>query len=457
MEKSIVSILTEQMASLFQEMSKKLKHDKTYLSCKIVGVDGEKYIVEIDGTTKAVSALSGDYSVGQLATITVPQNDWSKAFIAPSGGGGSGTTNHNVLTNRSMPNQHPISAITGLQEALDNAGGGGGSSMTYNVTVPTIGWVSNQITIAVPGLLGTKSGVIGLQAGASQAVINEIGISGISVHEINIGSVTFKCLVPPTISLPITIIEQGGAGGGSGESPGLVANIREVELLASGWVQVGATYEYTYSDPWFTTGGFRYLVGASDEEVIKARDFGILMLDDLSSGVCKFTAEILPTINIILRIEKVIQATDSGSLIDTMETMIAQAIAASKLAENPIGTIRISTDDINPATYIGGTWAAWGAGRVPVGVDANDADFNAPNKTGGTKTCALTVAEMPSHTHPYTSPPFYFSELETDNAILGSTTAVSPFFSRQTGAAGAGNAHNNLQPYITCYMWKRTA
>lgn len=105
----------------------------------------------------------------------------------------------------------------------------------------------------------------------------------------------------------------------------------------------------------------------------------------------------------------------------------------------------------------GGTWVAWGAGRVPAGVDTNDTDFSTVQKTGGEKKHTLTVAEMPSHKHPI---PY-----RTDtNITTGSTGQWTTDPGTSSGssdsksiAVGGGGAHNNLQPYITCYMWRRTA
>ena len=65
----------------------------------------------------------------------------------------------------------------------------------------------------------------------------------------------------------------------------------------------------------------------------------------------------------------------------------------------PVGAIYMTAADINPGTFLGGTWERWGSGRVPVGYDANDSDFDAAEKIGGSKTHTLLTAEMPSHTH----------------------------------------------------------
>ncbi|MBR3353390.1 hypothetical protein IKG49_02240 [Candidatus Saccharibacteria bacterium] len=113
----------------------------------------------------------------------------------------------------------------------------------------------------------------------------------------------------------------------------------------------------------------------------------------------------------------------------------------------------------------GGTWVAWGAGRVPVGVDANDTDFSTIQKTGGAKTHALTNAQLPKLSGTMqTSVPDGFS---TSGIISGNNwSQTKSDTASKTGRStiygfkidiGGDQAHNNLQPYITCYMWRRTA
>ena len=68
----------------------------------------------------------------------------------------------------------------------------------------------------------------------------------------------------------------------------------------------------------------------------------------------------------------------------------------------PVGSIYMSAtmstvEEVQAA--FGGTWEAWGSGKVPVGVDPEDTDFDTVEETGGEKTHTLTVDEMPSHRH----------------------------------------------------------
>ena len=142
----------------------------------------------------------------------------------------------------------------------------------------------------------------------------------------------------------------------------------------------------------------------------------------------------------------------------------------------PIGSIYMSANSTNPGELFGGTWVAWGSGRVPVGVKASDTDFATAEKTGGEKTHKLTTSEMPSHTHTIPSSGghnhmgYYRSVVSGGGnyVTLGASTTgdVTETANKITSSEGAhthtpnntggGTAHNNLQPYITCYMWKRT-
>ena len=82
-------------------------------------------------------------------------------------------------------------------------------------------------------------------------------------------------------------------------------------------------------------------------------------------------------------------------------------------------------------------------GRVPVGL-STDTEFDALGETGGEKTHVLTVAELAAHTHTYNKATTY------DHTQAGSENERGAIVaSADTGSAGSGDAHNNLQPYQT--------
>ena len=128
-----------------------------------------------------------------------------------------------------------------------------------------------------------------------------------------------------------------------------------------------------------------------------------------------------------------------------------QALECLKLAY-PIGQPYITQSNTNPSTILGfGTWERV-KGKVLVGLDEDDTDFNTIGKTGGEKTHTLTVNEIPAHSH--------IIRNGSNGLDGGSDWAVSNSGSSnwQTANAGGGQAHNNLQPYkVVGYMWIRTA
>ena len=158
---------------------------------------------------------------------------------------------------------------------------------------------------------------------------------------------------------------------------------------------------------------------------------------------------------------------------------ITTAVAATKAALFPVGTIytqaAVST---NPATLLGfGTWAAFGAGRVMVGIDSGDTAFDTLNETGGS-----ADATVVSHTHTATSTVtdpghFHLAAQGTEFPSFGSTGTDTGPANRRDGdphghtetkttgvtvatsiaSAGSSGTDANLQPYIVVYMWKRTA
>ena len=120
----------------------------------------------------------------------------------------------------------------------------------------------------------------------------------------------------------------------------------------------------------------------------------------------------------------------------------------------PVGSIYINASiSTNPATLLGfGTWVAFGAGKVIVGLDSSDTDFDTAEETGGAKTHTLTTSEIPSHTH--TTTIGVASGGSAPGALENRTPTGGVDYT--SSSTGGGQAHNNLQPYIVAYMWKRT-
>lgn len=169
----------------------------------------------------------------------------------------------------------------------------------------------------------------------------------------------------------------------------------------------------------------------------------------------------------------------------------------------PVGSIYMTMNSQNPSTLFGGEWVAWGQGRVPVGAGTGT-DSNSVSKTfvsdetGGEYNHTLSASEMPKHNHSTQHPNWnesveyhyqdgtgtlkfydktydtyytpdkttafnektiYKSESELLNVKegVGRTIEKQKFYSAVVEENGNDQPHNNIQPYITCYMWKRTA
>jgi len=129
---------------------------------------------------------------------------------------------------------------------------------------------------------------------------------------------------------------------------------------------------------------------------------------------------------------------------------VTAALTAVKAALYPVGSIYTNAAvSTNPATLLGfGTWAAYAEGRVPVG-KAGSGTFDTLNAQGGAETHTLSIAEMPAHTHTVNV------TTNTSGSVKGNGNEGGGV--ETTSSTGGGGAHNNLQPYIVVYMWKRTA
>ncbi|KAF0092167.1 MAG: hypothetical protein FD141_351 [Fusobacteria bacterium] len=148
----------------------------------------------------------------------------------------------------------------------------------------------------------------------------------------------------------------------------------------------------------------------------------------------------------------------------------------------PIGSIIISEGNNNPQSrFVDTTWEVYGTGRVLVGYDVSQTEFNSGGKTGGAKVHTLTSNEMPIHTHTQDahnhSQNAHQHNIDHDydgaggssrytvhnGAYVSGATTTSWVTASNIAAtatnqnAGGGQAHNNLPPYIVVYYWKRTA
>jgi len=160
----------------------------------------------------------------------------------------------------------------------------------------------------------------------------------------------------------------------------------------------------------------------------------------------------------------------------TSTTQIATTafVTTGLQAAYPVGSIYLGTLSTNPNTLFGfGTWVAFGSGRMLI---SQDATYPA-GTTGGAATTTLITANLPAHNHSATttiSDPGHAHSYTTNASTApqsGSATQCMVNPTGQTtgtaftgitasttiGNTGSGTAATTISPYISVYMWNRTA
>ena len=146
----------------------------------------------------------------------------------------------------------------------------------------------------------------------------------------------------------------------------------------------------------------------------------------------------------------------------------------------PVGHIYMSTNSANPGTlFPGTTWEAYAQGRVLIGAGTgtdsrSEQKTFAAGSTGGEYNHQLTVGELATHSHGAITNDagahthsYSISRSDGDTGMLyGGSSAKGSAASSSAGAhshtitvnsTGDGQVHNNMQPWLAVYVWKRTA
>lgn len=166
--------------------------------------------------------------------------------------------------------------------------------------------------------------------------------------------------------------------------------------------------------------------------------------------------------------------------------------APTAIAAWPVSSVFIGYTATNPATLLGGgTWVQIAQGQMLIGQNPADVDFDTLGDTGGEKAHTLIGPEMPTHdhaagqltttgtgsAHTHDTPIRHLATTTTggtaervtdvSNALGSSGSAVTATIAGSTahthgvggdtGDAGGGGAHNNMPPYLTVYIWRRTS
>jgi len=156
---------------------------------------------------------------------------------------------------------------------------------------------------------------------------------------------------------------------------------------------------------------------------------------------------------------------------NTTQVATTAFVTTGLQAAYPVGSIYLGTLSTNPNTLFGfGTWVTFGTGRMLI---SQDGSTYTAGSTGGSATTTLITANLPSHSHSatstdsghahginnafYSSSPYGGSGSGTLGGTLTSTDVGSANISTTIGNTGSGTAATTISPYISVYMWNRTA
>lgn len=486
-----------------------LRYDKTYRAKVTQQIDAGIYVVQINGKEYQLP-YSGTLNIGDIVKVKAPLNNFSDIYIEAlpgSGGGGEGgTTNYNDLTNKPILNTDNASSLDINKEEImrgtvslhkvsktgnyDDLNGLPNldfipiSQKGVSNGVATLGENSRVLTTQLPGdivydenyihtdnnfttpLLNKLNGI------EAEAQVNKIELIKRNGVDLEIQNKSVNILVP----LKTSELENDGDGNGVFITANQIASTTTLGL-----VKIGANLTITSDGTLSATGG-----GGSSIEEVEISD----------------VAPTEETVKLWVDTSIIGNGSDSGGI---SITEILDRIY-------PIGSIYMSTNNISPEQFIGGTWQEYAKGKTLIGVDESDSDFDISNKTGGEKTHTLSISEIPSYTH-LQNPHTHIQEAHShdfngttsssgthyhtgnkltagvnsstgvndvvrpegysgtnvqvvDNggahthSFSGSTSETTAINGNTTATnleTGGDQAHNNLQPYITCYMWERIA
>lgn len=132
----------------------------------------------------------------------------------------------------------------------------------------------------------------------------------------------------------------------------------------------------------------------------------------------------------------------------------------------PIKKVVIFNDNDDHSNYLGFTWERIASGKMLVGIDSADTDFNTIGKTGGEKEHTLTINEMPAHSHKLqgntnivfdesSTYPYLLASAKRGYTIGDSVVFGSDYTINDTTTKGGGQSHNNMPPYQVVALWQR--
>ena len=226
--------------------------------------------------------------------------------------------------------------------------------------------------------------------------------------------------------------------------------------------QVGATawtkgaISLTYSATENTFSGSKAI---GDFSVGNSYELQLTVLDKLSTAVFAGTIPIA---------QPAMKISGNSAIVPQNTFMLEDSAGGRKSILDyiyPVGSIYMSVVSASPATLFGGTWVAL-QDRFLVGAGSS----YKVNATGGESAHKLISSEIPSHAHSFkgSSHTFFWgarpnTDVYTDTVAIGGRPPINNLVTWQgswnetANSTGGDNEHNNMPPYLSVYMWKRTA
>lgn len=121
----------------------------------------------------------------------------------------------------------------------------------------------------------------------------------------------------------------------------------------------------------------------------------------------------------------------------------------------PVNKVEVFFDAEDHSDFLGFQWERVSQGRIPIGLDDSDTDFNTIGKTSGEKEVTLSINHIPPHNH--TVRANIQNASGNDVLVIKNNAYYSSAVEMNTSATGGGQAHNNMPPYIVMAFWKRVA
>lgn len=492
--------IIQAISNIVEPKMETLKYDKTYRAKIVEEIEVGIYKVQINNVIYKLS-YSGALNVGDIVRVKAPLNNFSDIYIEPlpgSGGESGGTTNYNDLANKPVINStYSASQTTNANETLKGTIALHKISKTGNyddlLNKPSLNFIPTSQK-------GAADGVASLGA---DKIVPKSELPTDVVYDSNYKHITIENVLNSTSTTNALSANQGKVLNDKINAlkiPSVIDNLTSTSTTDALSANQGKVLSGRISDNDIMITNLQEDIILAEDNIAKIKkDYIPLTQKGYANGVAALDANMklivsqLPIAtktslgaikignNLTITSDGVLSATGGGTSSNEVEISNVQPTEDTvelwvDLSENvpeesndittqllekvyPVGSIYISANRVSPQVFLGGTWEPFAYGRTLVGVDDSDSspdmDFAEPLKTGGEKTHQLTIEEMPSHNYSIKKQ----VDNNSGNKISVGSGSASLFYQLddtvKTNNTGGGQAHNNMQPYITVYMWRR--